>query len=69
MYLGNLLHVGGAVVAYFLYWCLIVSSALTLGLLYDFQVSIDFFFNGHARLGSLLLKYEIFRGSKLVVCE
>jgi hypothetical protein len=30
--------------------------------IYDLQVSIDFFFNGHARLCSGLLKYDIFTG-------
>jgi hypothetical protein len=34
----------------------------------DLQVSIDFFLNGHARLCSGLLKYDIFRGKSHSVC-
>jgi hypothetical protein len=33
-------------------------------IIYDLQVAIDFYFHGDARLGSRLLKYEIFRGRR-----
>ena len=66
LYLGSLLHVDVKTVAYFKHWWLFVSSALSSRIY--IMTSIDFFFNGDARLGFGLLKNDIFRDKSQSVC-